>query len=170
MEVLSALPEHVSAIAEIHVATWKAAYQGIVPEATLAALSVERREEYWRTAIAKGTPQVLIARVANDVAGWIAFGACRDVGAPSDASELQGIYISAEYWSRGVGQALWLSARQRLIKQHYRTVSLWVLADNQRAIRFYRAAGFQLEASSSKEITMSGKVLREDRYIAALDG
>ncbi|MGE0803377.1 MAG: N-acetyltransferase family protein [Lautropia sp.] len=170
MEIVPGLPEHAPAIAEIHVEAWQSAYQGIVPDVVLAALSVERREEYWRTALAEGNTQVLVARSANTVVGWVAFGACRDDGAPGDAGELWAIYISPRSWSRGVGQALWLRARNSLVEQGYRTASLWVLDDNQRAIRFYRAAGFQPEPSSTKEIAMGGKSLNETRYIAALDG
>jgi ribosomal protein S18 acetylase RimI-like enzyme len=44
-------------------------------------------------------------------------------------------------------------------------VSLWVLERNTRAIRFYTAAGFAIEAGSEKEFELGGLLVREVRMI-----
>lgn len=51
------------AIAELHVLTWRAVYQGIVPDEYLATLSIEKREAFWRESIVKGTPELRVARI-----------------------------------------------------------------------------------------------------------
>lgn len=166
--VVSASTVDAPAIARIHVASWREAYRGIVPDAVLAGLSTERRETYWRTALAEGVPQVYVARVDDEVVGWIAVGPCRDDGAERDLAELWALYIEPSYWSRGVGRALWQRARQWLIVEGFRVVSLWVLEDNARAIRFYRAVDFHLDPSRVQERVFDGKTLREIRNLADL--
>lgn len=129
IEVVSAMPDDALAIAEVHVAAWQAGYRGLVPDEVLAGLSVERREIYWRDALIVGSPMVFVARVGDELAGWVAVGPCRDTGAPVDAGELWAIYLREAYWGSGTGRALWHRARQWLVGQGMRSASLWVLAE-----------------------------------------
>jgi L-amino acid N-acyltransferase YncA len=69
---------------------------------------------------------------------------------------------------RGIGRSLWLTARQRLVQRGFLSATVWVLKDNLRAIRFYRAAGFAEDSTSEKEIVLGGQKLREIRYVASL--
>lgn len=166
--IVPALPEDAPAIARIHVDAWQAAYEGIVPAAFLAGLSVQRREDAWRASLAKGGFDVLVARDTRGVMGWIAFGACRDSGAPSIRGELQAIYLAPSSWARGIGRLLWQEARRRLVRQGFTEASLWVLADNARALRFYRSAGFERDPQGDRKIERGGTCLLELRYVAAL--
>jgi ribosomal protein S18 acetylase RimI-like enzyme len=170
MHVERAKLEDAHAIAEIHVLTWRAVYQGIVPADYLATLSVEKREALWRDSIAKGTPELWVAKTEGRVIGWVASGPCRDKGTPPQVGEVWAIYVTPSHWSSGVGRALWLTARERLQQHGYKSVSLWVLAENSRAIKFYLAAGFAPDLSSTKELTLGGKPLTEVRYEVEIDG
>ncbi len=170
MRIEPATLEDARAVAEVHVLTWRAVYQGIVPAEYLAALSVEKREALWRESIAKGAPDLRVARIDGRIIGWIASGPCRDEGASPQAGEVWAIYVAPSHWSSGVGRALWLGARERLRRHGYKTVSLWVLAENSRAIRFYLAAGFAADLSPAKELTLGGKALQEVRYTVEIDG
>jgi ribosomal protein S18 acetylase RimI-like enzyme len=154
------------AIAQIHVDAWRVAYDGIVPSDYLAALSVDQRETAWRTAVERGTPSVLVARTGEDVVGWIAYGRCRDVGSGPDVGEIWAIYVAPTAWSTGVGRALWEAARRDLEEQGYRSVTLWVIRDNARAIRFYERSGFAIEAVSAKELELGGAQITEVRLVA----
>lgn len=98
------------------------------------------------------------------------FGPCRDDGAPAHAGEIWALYVAPEFWSSGVGRMLWLAACERMIEEGYQSVSLWVIAGNARAIRFYLAAGFAAEPSSRKAFTLGGGTLQEVRYRLALGG
>jgi len=80
------------------------------------------------------------------------------------------MYVTPSRWSRGVGRLLWTHARARLAAQGYKRVSVWVLAKNTRAIKFYCAAGFAADPSGRKEVMMAGKSLQELRYETALNG
>jgi ribosomal protein S18 acetylase RimI-like enzyme len=46
----------------------------------------------------------------------------------------------------------------------FKDVTLWVLQENARAIRFYRAAGFLPNELSQKQINRGGKNLTEIRF------
>jgi len=162
--------DEAQAMAEVHVLSWQHAYRGIFPDGFLAQLSVERRTAMWRDSIAIGRPQVLVARIEDRVAGFIAFGPCRDEAAPETTAEVWAFYLAPDRWSTGMGRALWEAARARMLLQGARRASLWVIATNPRAIRFYLAAGFSLDAGSIKPLTIGGVQVEEERYVQELRG
>lgn len=67
-------------------------------------------------------------------------------------AELRAIYISPSHWTKGIGQALWKTAYQQLIREGFTHVVVKVFAGNQRARRFYAAVGFRGEEKGSIEI------------------
>lgn len=163
-EIAAASVEDAAAVAHIHVATWQAAYRGIFPAEYLAGLTVAPREAYWREAIAIGTPQVLVARRNAEVVGWIAFGAGRDPDATVQDAEVWALYVQPQAWATGAGKALWSQARARLVAAGFRSVSLWVLSENARAIGFYRKAGFTPDGTPAKDLVRGGRQAQEVRY------
>jgi ribosomal protein S18 acetylase RimI-like enzyme len=157
------------AVAEVHVESWRTAYRDLVPQSYLDALSIGPRENLWRESIERESPELWVAEIESRVVGWVAFGASRDSDAVGPVGEIYAIYLSPAHWSTGIGLKLWLTARVRLIEQGFETVTLWVFADNARAIRFYRAAGFELMAGAVQSHERGGKALVEQRYICRLD-
>ena len=170
MRIEPATPEDCRAIAEVHVLSWQHAYQHLLPAEFLASLSVEQRAAMWQESLATGRPQLLVARDHGQIAGFVAFGPSRDEGAPPHCAEVWAIYVAPSSWSRGVGRMLWLAAKDRMLAQGYKMVSLWVIAGNERAIQFYLAAGFKPEAQSIKQFTLGGVQLHEVRYVFNGDG
>jgi ribosomal protein S18 acetylase RimI-like enzyme len=152
-------------IADVHVLTWQAAYRGIVPNAYLESLSVESREAAWREMVTRKAPEIWVAQTEGSVTGFVSFGPSRDSDRVPSTGELEAIYVLPAYWGTGVGVALWRVAQRRLTERHFTSVTLWVLKDNARAIRFYSAAGFLAQPFSEKEISRGGKSLREIRYV-----
>jgi ribosomal protein S18 acetylase RimI-like enzyme len=63
-----------------------------------------------------------------------------------------------------VGRDLWLRACAELRNDGYREVTLWVLAQNERACQFYVKAGFAPEVESAKTAEIGGANLQELRY------
>ncbi|MFI8617016.1 GNAT family N-acetyltransferase [Acidovorax sp. NPDC077693] len=170
LTIRPAQPADANAIARIHVAAWQAAYAGIIDAAYLAAMSAAQREGYWAQAIAQGAPEVLLAQDDSDgaVTGWIALGDCRDPGAPATRGEVWAFYVDPARWARGTGHALWQHAREHLLARGKAEASLWVLAANAPAIRFYTRQGFAPDADGVKSITVAGTTLQELRYTALL--
>jgi ribosomal protein S18 acetylase RimI-like enzyme len=157
------------AVAAIHVDAWRVAYASILSAEYLAALSVEERATQWRRCISAGEPELLVARDVGSVLGWICFGASSDEGAPSSEAELLALYAAPSAWSTGVGRALWLAAKHRLRDRGFAACSLWVFPQNDRAIRFYRAAGFTADPGPPKDCELGGRPLQEVRYVRPLD-
>ena len=168
MQIRSAVLTDALAIAEVHVAAWRAAYRGVIPDTTLESLSVPARNAHWSDAIQRGTPSILVAVPVDSVAGWIAFGPCRDPDKPSHTGELWAMYVSPEHWSGGIGRALWLAAGEQLRGGGFRSVTLWVLAQNARACHFYHRVGFRPDPAASKIRDIGGVSLAEVRYEAQI--
>jgi ribosomal protein S18 acetylase RimI-like enzyme len=151
-------------IAEVHVRTWQAAYRGVVPQAFLDEMSVERREALWRESIVQGLREIVVAEVDSAIVGWVALGRSRDADATDAVGEVEAIYVLPSFWSKGVGRQLWLKALQRFSERGFASVTLWTLEANERAKRFYRAAGFSDSAGTRKVIRIGGSELAEVRY------
>jgi len=156
-------------IAGVHVLTWQAAYRDIVPRAHLDALSIDERALFWQESIARGSPELWVAESESQVAGWVAFGSSRDSDAAPNTGEVWGMYVLPRYWGTGTGTGLWCTAQRRLIEGGFTRVTLWVFADNQRAVRFYEALGLQAQPASENEIKIGGRMLKEVRYAMELD-
>jgi ribosomal protein S18 acetylase RimI-like enzyme len=168
MHITAASSDHLRDVAAVHVASWQEAYRSLLPSDYLAKLSVEKREAAWRQVLAEGRSELLVAVEGDRVVGFVSFGPCRDQAAPPDRGEVWAIYVAPRAWSTGVGQALWRAASERLKTLGFLSVSLWVIEGNERARRFYWAAGFNVEAGSEKEFELGGARLREVRMVALL--
>ena len=165
MEIQPATPEDCRLVAELHVESWRHAYRGILPEQYLASLSVVEREAMWLRIVERQPSQLLLARNANELVGFVAFGASRDKGTSSNQAEIWAIYVKPTFWSTGAGRLLWLSALQYILAEGYKSIGLWVINGNDRAIRFYERAGFVMEPHSLKSFELGGASLEELRYV-----
>jgi ribosomal protein S18 acetylase RimI-like enzyme len=167
MEVRVASADDCRAIAEVHVASWKAAYTGILDDAFLANLSIDRREDMWRQTLAESASELLVASDQSSIVGFVSFGNSRDADAAPDRGELWALYVRPSAWSTGVGRELWHAAHTRMLERGFASVSLWVLQQNARAIRFYSVAGFKLEHGSEKKFELGGRAIAEVRMVHA---
>lgn len=135
------------AIATIHVRTWQTAYAEIFPAEFLANLSVEKRIVAWREQLADNPNTTFIAEENGLVTGWVSGGLSVDVDASGEA-EVQAIYVLPEYWDKGVGGDLMQAIERALPPSH--STTLWVLRDNQRALRFYEKLGYLADGAQEE--------------------
>jgi len=168
MPVRIATLEDAEGVARVHVESWQHAYREILPAEYLASLSVEKRRAMWADAIAKDHPTVLVAEAESQVAGFSAVGRCRDEGAAVEDQEIWAIYVSPAHWMRGIGRELWRASRELAIARRARRISLWVIANNERAIGFYESMGLERDAAMLKPFELGGAQLKEVRYAQAL--
>lgn len=148
-------------IAEIKIAGWRAAYRGLMPDDVLASLSMDEQAVKWRRRLIEHPGRVLVAELDQQVAGYVSAAASRDAD-PIDAAvgEIYALYVHPDHWRAGIGSSLMLAALDTLRRQRFAQVTLWVLADNDPAIRFYQAHGFQANGRS-KLATWGNSELRE---------
>jgi L-amino acid N-acyltransferase YncA len=151
-------------IAAVHVCSWQKAYGEIVDQNYLDALSVAEREARWAEIFNRNKSEVLVAEADGVILGFSSFGRSRDKDVGAKVSELYAIYVTPSNWSKGIGCALWKETYMALVKLGYTSSTVWVLSANQRAIRFYRKAGFALCAGSETIVKIGSQELPEVRY------
>ena len=163
--------EDAAQIADVHIRSWQQAYRDLMDQAYLDGLdqTLLQRQANWEQSITGHDSQVQVASLADAVVGWISFGPSRDHDAdPQRVGEVMAVYVLAEHWGSGVGRRLWLAALARLAEQGYEKVTLWVLVENVRAIRFYQAAGLAEEPETRRMLERGGMKLQEVRYSGRL--
>jgi ribosomal protein S18 acetylase RimI-like enzyme len=163
--IRSATPDDARSIATIHVEAWQAAYRGIVPDEYLDSLSIDTREPTWRQILLAGDSATWVAEASDNIVGWISAAASRDADAAgASTGEIWAVYVAPGRWGRGVGRSLCETAEQHLRLEGLAEVTLWVLRDNERAVKFYQSNGFVLDVGQEKTLERGGKTLFEDRF------
>src|SRR5262245_37913122 len=171
MLVRAATPDDAGAIAAIHVRAWQVAYANILPAAFLQSLSIVERTGVWQRRLQEQPIQTYVAEDASQVVvGWALVGRSRDAGAPDTTGELLAIYVAPDHWGGGAGRALWARGRTHLADRGCVDANVRVLADNQRARRFYEAIGFGSEPDAIRTIEIGGKAVPEVRLRCTLAG
>ena len=164
VEVRLATPEDAPGIARVHVASWRAAYRGIVPDPILDALSVERRTMYWHdTTTNPGEVPTWVAVVGAELVGFASGGPHRDDDLPPGAGELWSIYVQPASWGVGVGRALFERAVADLGARGFGPLALWVLTANERGRRFYERHGWRGDGAT-RVLDFDGTPIEEMRY------
>ena len=137
-----ALLADAAAIAQVHVQAWRETYRGLVPDAVLAGLSVDRRVHAWSEMLAAGpcAPIILVVEDAGRIVGFGSAGSSRDALLQCDG-QVTSIYLLDGYKRRGIGRALFLGLLTSLSQRACRSAGLWVLDTNAAARRFYEAMG-----------------------------
>jgi GNAT superfamily N-acetyltransferase len=160
--VRSAHESDADAIGRIQVESWKAAYAGLLPDETIAAFDVAARQQMWREGLAR-VPRpgsaTFVAVADEHVIGFATVGASHS---EHEAGELYAIYVHPASWGNGAGRLLIGRAEQSLRDSGFRHALLWVLTGNDRAERFYRAAGWARDGE--KQDTFQGAEVVELRY------
>ena len=151
--------DHVS---RVYARSWKAAYQGLVPQEYLDSLPENR----WSPFLAEDPSQLWLACEGEEIIGASTYGPARD-GAMPGWGEIVSIYLLPEFYRRGIGSKLFEASLESLVSMGYSDVYLWVLEDNHPARRFYEKNGFQCNGDALCD-TIGGKELREIRYILHL--
>lgn len=152
------------AIASIHIRTWQKMYREFIPENILKNLSLAERTQQW-TNLLKQKVDVLLIEIDHQAVGFTSICLFRGVKTKSSIGEISAIYISPQYWRRGLGSKLCEAAFSELAKQGYNKVSLWVLEANEQARAFYEALGFNATSQTKlEEFYHGGALLQEILY------
>jgi L-amino acid N-acyltransferase YncA len=144
------------AITEVHVASTVTAYATFFPADELARIDSRDRAARWRELLADGCTTTLIAEADGHAVGFINFGACRDDDLPQESvCEVMAEYVHPTVWRRGIGRRLMQEALDRLAVDGFRSVVVWTLESNGRAIEFYKEFSFVCDGTTHQR-TMFG--------------
>jgi GNAT superfamily N-acetyltransferase len=155
------------AVQRVRARSWQAAYAGLVPQQVLDAMGdgTGLRERAERMAVNERVRTYLALRDGTAL-GFASVGPERQQDAPADVGEVYAIYADPTAWGTGVGRALMTAALDDLAGHGCRQGWLWVLEGNERAIAFYRRAGFAPTGDriASSVLSATGEGLPELRY------
>jgi len=170
MRIRRAEPSDALIIGQIRIRGWRWAYRGLLPAALLLRMSDDGREPQRRDRLRHPPPRTGAWVVEEDgcVVGFALTGPTRDTDADGVVTgEVYALYLEPDATGQGLGRALFTHAVEDLACMGYRRASLWVLASNERARRFYEAAGWHADGAEQVE-EMEGAPLREVRYVTEL--
>ena len=158
MNIRPATPTDAGTIAGVHVATWQAAYRGLIPHSVLDALDVESRAAFWHRLLST-THHTFVAESGTGIIGFCSLIPSRD--GEAGVAEIAALYVTPAHWREGAGSALGSAAIRAAVEGGYSCITLWVLAANSAAISFYEAQGFSRDGATRTEETASGVSLYE---------
>lgn len=166
--VRTATVDDAPAIARIRVASWRHAYRGIVPDEALAEMQPVAMG--WARAAATGGLYVAVGDDDQPVSYCLVTDVRQDTDRHPElrTGELCAIYAHPDVLGTGAGAAVHQAGMDHLAEQGYEHVVLWVLADNELGLRFYRSQGWQPDGGTT-DLTIGGKTLRELRLARPLD-
>ena len=164
--VRRAEPQDAPAVARVHVASWRQAYRGLLPQEYLDSLSIEARTTTWAKAFSRSPDQAsttLVGELDGQIVGFACVGPSRDDDTDSATGELWGLYLDPAHWGVGLGHTLHTEALDVARASGAAAATLWVLTTNQRARHFYERHGWS--ADDAEKTVWRGDVrLDETRY------
>jgi ribosomal protein S18 acetylase RimI-like enzyme len=161
LQITPAFYDDLPDVAQLHVTSWKQAYVGQVPQEYLDNLDVAARLRAWQEQFPnRDVSGLLIAKVNNTPKGFVCFGPPRDKDRQNHG-EVYAIYVSKEYWGRGIGYALHKEACAALRAKGFQRAYLWVLDTNHRAIAAYERWGGVVERSRVKDHVIGAHPVKE---------
>jgi GNAT superfamily N-acetyltransferase len=138
-----------AAIGAVHVAAWRSAYPGILPDSYLSRLNAVRQAKFYEAAISAGAtvivaaPQLPPGASAAGVPRLVGFttaGPARTGGIAD--GEIETLYVLDDWRGQGVGRGLMRAAARDLAAAGCRSAYVWVLRDNPSRF-FYQHLGGQ---------------------------
>jgi GNAT superfamily N-acetyltransferase len=178
---------HAAQIAAVQREAWFAAYEGVIAPEVIdrvttpdngARVRQSFRTRPWQRMLVAVDPAA-VDPAASGTVGYASFGPEIDVlnapwphpltadGEGGRVAELYALYVRPAWWSTGTGRALMEKVLARSAAAGYRSITLWVLRDNQRARRFYERAGFAPDGATNVLTGLGGVI--EVRYRRDLD-
>ena len=162
------------AIGAVHVATWRTAYAGVLPDDYLADLSPlrhaagyeqaitdRRRGHAVFVAVASGADAPMdTAGEGSTIVGFVSGGrARRDWLAQG---EVETLYLLDDYRDRGVGRRLMRAMAAHLAVVGCRSVMLWVLRDNPTRWFYQRLHG---RPAAQETIRFAGRMMDQVAFV-----
>ncbi len=163
-EIRYAAMEDIHGMGIVYVDTWKAAYQGIIPQEFLDGLTASRWEDRYRQTLGKeGLSNAAVLLLDGQVIGVSSFMKTRDADLADEYGEIISIYVLPEYWHMGFGRLMLDWVTRELKKLGFTDCALWTLEDNLRAQRAYERFGFARDGARKSQ-EFCGKNVWEIRY------
>ena len=144
-----ATPGDAAALAEVHEATWRETYIGLMSEQMLDALTADARAEAWRRILTGEAGYLATTYVAEREGQLVAFASCGEqrndaLAAAGYAGEFAAVYVLKTDQRRGLGTRLMKTMMDDLGARGLTGFTLWVPRDNIPARSLYEQLGGKL--------------------------
>jgi ribosomal protein S18 acetylase RimI-like enzyme len=153
--------EDAASLSQVFDASWREAYQGVIPPLALARLMARRGPRWWLAAIGRRRP-IAVLDIGDTIAGYVSYGRCRD-GSLDAEGEIDELYLVPEYQGLGFGTRLFKAVRNDLGDCGLKRLAVWALVDNDRACAFYDHLGGEVVARRTERI--AGADLAKAAYL-----
>jgi ribosomal protein S18 acetylase RimI-like enzyme len=159
-----------AAIGAVHVAAWRSAYPGILPDSFLARMSVTRQAVHYDAAIRSGAlVQVATASGADlgpaggpvRIVGFVTGGTARGAEKLAEG-EIETLYVLDDWRDRGLGRRLMRAAAANLAAAGCASAFVWVLRDNPSRWFYERLGGKEAALST---IRVGGQMVEQTAYV-----
>ncbi len=138
--IRDAAADDASAVTALHVASWRANYRGVLPDAYLDEEAEAERAVHWCKSLNTLARKDVVLLAENDTTlqGFISLYWRKEAG--YDAY-LDNLHVRPGLTGGGLGRRLLAAAVQRMIGHGAHNLCLWAFDQNQRAIGFYERLG-----------------------------
>ncbi len=160
MTIRTATLDDLDAIAALHVASWRASYRGILPDAFLDGPVEEDRASHWFELLEESACErvTLVAEGEGGLDGFVSAARSSDDG--FDAY-IEHIHIRPDRKGAGLGRRLLAALVERLLVMGCRSAYLLVFDANSEAIAFYERLGGRTESFGMED--MAGAAIPRSR-------
>jgi ribosomal protein S18 acetylase RimI-like enzyme len=163
----------VDRIAEIHVASWRDAYRGLVPDEALEDRTIEKRITQWKGWLEDPELagfQLFVIEEAG-IKGFAFAGPSDDQDLdPSTTVNVGALYLDPAARGAGLGRTLLDYVLSDFAARGFKLATLYVLIGNDPAKRFYARLGWIEEPDVIKECLGDGTPAPQVRFRKALQG
>ena len=157
-------------IAAVHVAAWRSAYPGILPDTYLAGLSVPRHAAQYDRMLRSGDGVFVATASGTDlpegqrprIVGFATASLARAGHLRLGDGEIHTLYVSDDWRERGIGRRLMRATAGFLAKDGARSAYLWVLSDNP-SRWFYERLGGRPVARG--QVRVAGRSLTQTAFV-----
>jgi GNAT superfamily N-acetyltransferase len=175
--VRPAEPSDATEIARIQLATWRAAYTGLLPAEVLGALDGDEAAATWRHTIEQGPARVFVAFEGPWCVGFCAGGAAPEdesadaTGIPAPDAEhvalVSALLVEPRWGRRGHGGRLLAMAGEAMLAAGLVRGIAWVAEGDKASLAFWERAGWVADGTV-RTLDAGGKPLREVRLTGTL--
>jgi GNAT superfamily N-acetyltransferase len=160
--IRAALPADGAAIAAVHVAAWRSAYAGLLPDWTLTELSARRQESYYGRVI-RGGGIVHVAAVRDRAPAVVGFVTASRTPAHAIADgEIETLYVLDDWREQGFGRGLIRAAARDLAAAGCRSAFVWVLSGNPSRWFYERLGGVR---SVEGSVSVGGQAQAQTAFV-----
>jgi ribosomal protein S18 acetylase RimI-like enzyme len=146
MRIRRATAADTSAVATIHVESWKVAYRGIMPDDAIARTDLAFRTKFWGERIADRDWPVFVIDEGGASIAFCQMTPTRDSGDdPARVGHITSLHVLPHLRGHGHGRFLVDHVLAQFRLRGFKEVTLWVLEENHPARRFYEKYGFRLD-------------------------